>query len=84
MTVPVTAYVDQVGDLLQAEPEPLRCLDDAQGRDGLVGVYAVSAGATVGPGEQTTALVIPQRLPVDARLACNLPGAKVGACPGQA
>jgi hypothetical protein len=79
------APVQQIGDLVEGEAEPLRGLDHAQHGDGLPRVHAVSAGAPPGFGEQAAPLVVAQGLDVHARgrrdlpAAQSLPGAHDGA-----
>jgi haloacid dehalogenase-like hydrolase len=64
--VVVSASVEQVGDLLEGEPEALRSLDHLQQGDRLRQVQPVPAQGALGLGQQPAPLVVPQRLGVDA------------------
>ena len=63
--VMVAAGVEQVGHLLQGEPEPLRGFDHPQHRDRLRRIQPVPAQAAIGFGQQPAPLVVPQGLQID-------------------
>ena len=60
--VAVPACFEEVGDLVEGEPEPLRRLDHLQGDDRLLRVQPVPAEAAVRLGEQAAAFVVAQGL----------------------
>ena len=72
--VPVLARLQQVGDLLQGEPEPLRVLDDTDQRDRVRRIGAMPADAARGCPDQATPFVVAQRLDVDPGLFGDLTG----------
>jgi hypothetical protein len=59
-----TAGVEQLGDLVEGEPEPLRRLHHPQQRHRLVVVLAMPAQGTPWFGEQAAAFVVAQGLHV--------------------
>lgn len=63
--VAVATGIEQLGDFLEGEAEPLGCFDHPDQEDGLCRVGAVPAGAALRFGQQTTPLVVTQRLYVD-------------------
>jgi hypothetical protein len=69
------AGTQEVGHFLKGEPESLRGLDDAQHGHRLRRVEPVPAEATYGRGEQPSALVVAQRLPVHSGRGGYLAGA---------
>lgn len=62
--VAVPAALEQFGDLVEGEAEPLRRLDDAQCDDGFGRVEPVPAEAALRFGKQAAPLVVAQRLSV--------------------
>src|SRR5581483_10991817 len=78
-TMPVPGGVQQAGDLVQGEPEPLSCLDHPQDRDGLPGIQPVAARSPFRFGEQAASLVVPQRLNSDPGGVGDLAAAQPGA-----
>ena len=72
LAVPVPADLEQVGDLVEGEAEPLGGLDDPEQGDRVRRVEPVPARAALRLGEQPAALVVAQRLDVHARRVGHL------------
>ena len=64
-SVPVAPGVQEPGDLVELEPQPLRRLDDPQSRDRVGRVHAMPAGGPAGLLEEPASLVVAQGLEVD-------------------
>src|SRR5204863_406098 len=64
--VPAASGIDEFGDLVQGEPEPLGRFDDVEQGDGLGRVEPVPAHRADRFGEQPAAFVVAQRLDVHA------------------
>jgi hypothetical protein len=74
--VAAAAGVEQAGDLVEGEAEPLRRLDHVEQGDGVGWVEPVPAVRAVRFGQQPAAFVVTQRLDVDAGLFRDLAGAQ--------
>jgi SAM-dependent methyltransferase len=74
--VMMAAGVQQVGNLVQRESEALRGLDHPQHPYRLRWIQPVPTVGPVGLGQQSAALVIPQRLQVHPRRGRDLPAAQ--------
>jgi hypothetical protein len=60
--MPVLSGLEEIRHLVEAEAEPLCCLDHAQYGDGFRRIEPVPTRAAVGLGQQAATLVVPQGL----------------------
>jgi len=72
-SAPVPGGVEQLGDLVQGEPEPLRGPDHPEHGDRLVRVEPMPTEAALRLRQQSATLVVPQRLPVHPGRSGDLP-----------
>lgn len=80
LAVPVPTELEQIGDLVQREPEPLCGLDDAQQRDRLGGVEPLPSGAAVRFSQKTSTFVVPLGLDVHLSGSSHRPMPKARDC----
>jgi hypothetical protein len=71
----VPSGLEKISHLVEAEAEPLCCLDHPHHGDGFRRIEPVPARAAVGLGQQAATLVVPQGLLIHPRRASNLSAA---------